>query len=71
MPLRKIADEKPPCGHPEHNPPIHMVLSPGTYEYTCPSCGHKTTFIINGVYHNIKPAATTPAFRYNNPRKIA
>lgn len=50
MPLRKIADEKPPCRHPEHNPPSHIVLSPGTYEHTCPSCGNKLTFHVGGHY---------------------
>ena len=28
--LRKIADVKPPCLSHEHNPPSHLVLSPGT-----------------------------------------
>jgi len=42
--LRKIADEPKPCLHPEHNPPSHIVLSPGTYEYTCPGCGERQTF---------------------------
>jgi hypothetical protein len=27
------------CFHPEHNPPGHIVLKPGLYEYTCPGCG--------------------------------
>ncbi len=50
MPLKKLRDEKPPCMHPEHNPPSHMVLSPGEYEYTCPHCGHKVVFSVGGVY---------------------
>jgi hypothetical protein len=41
MTLRKISDEKPPCRHPEHNPPTRIVLEPGTYEHTCPGCGYK------------------------------
>ena len=32
------------CKHPEHNPPSHIVLDPGNYEYTCPAC-LKTTII--------------------------
>ena len=39
--LKKIADPKP-CVSPEHLPPQHMVLEPGTYEYTCPVCGQVT-----------------------------
>jgi hypothetical protein len=31
-----------PCHHPEHNPPGHIVLPPGRYEYTCPGCGRVT-----------------------------
>lgn len=30
------------CFHPEHNPPGHIVLKPGLYEYTCPGCGRTT-----------------------------
>jgi hypothetical protein len=36
----------PPCCHPEHNPPSHMVLSPGTYEHTCPGCGRVVLFTV-------------------------
>lgn len=51
MPLRKISDPLPlPCNHPEHNPPGMMVLSPGTYEYTCPQCGNKQIFTVPQVY---------------------
>lgn len=42
--LRKIKDAPKPCLHPEHNPPSHIVLEPGTYEHTCPGCGYKTIF---------------------------
>ena len=49
--LRKIADaDRAPCPHPEHNPPMHIVLSPGTYEYTCPGCGQTTTFVVPAVW---------------------
>lgn len=47
--LKKVGDVKPPCMHPEHNPPTHIVLEPGHYEYTCPSCGEKTRFIVSGI----------------------
>ena len=44
--LRKIADAPQPCFHPEHNPPTHIVLEPGLYEYTCPNCGRTSTFTV-------------------------
>ncbi len=44
--LRKIADAPQQCLSPEHNPPSMIHLDPGTYEYVCPSCGHKTTFTV-------------------------
>lgn len=38
--FRKIAEPRENiCQHPNHNPPGHIVLGPGTYEYTCPGCG--------------------------------
>jgi hypothetical protein len=58
MPLRRLPDpeeediygpyKKPPCLSPEHKPPMHMVLEPGRYEWTCPKCGHKTIFVVTG-----------------------
>jgi len=42
--LRKIRDAVPPCAHPEHKPPSHMVLEPGLYEHTCPACNHRIIF---------------------------
>lgn len=36
-----------PCLHPEHNPPMHIVLGPGTYEWACPNCGRKQTVVVN------------------------
>lgn len=50
MPLRKIADIKPPCTHSEHNPPSMIVLSPGVYEHRCPNCGMTCTFTVAGNY---------------------
>jgi len=44
--LRKIKDAEKPCLSPEHNPPTHIVLSAGTYEYTCPSCGKVMVFTV-------------------------
>ncbi len=46
--LRKIRDIKPPCISHEHNPPMHIVLPPGEYEWTCPACGQKIRFIVSG-----------------------
>lgn len=34
------------CQHPEHDPPAMQVFKPGTYEHTCPGCGHKGKFIV-------------------------
>lgn len=45
MPLEKIS-EPDVCLDPEHNPPTHIVLEPGTYKYTCPSCGKVTVFTV-------------------------
>lgn len=47
--LRKIKSlwEKQPCQSTEHNPPSHMYLENGIYEWTCTSCGAKTTFEVN------------------------
>lgn len=43
---RGLPKEKFPCHHPEHNPPTHIVLSPGIYEHTCPACGKTKEVII-------------------------
>jgi hypothetical protein len=47
---RKIADVKPPCMSPSHNPPNMMVYPPGVYEHTCPACGFTQTFTVHGIY---------------------
>lgn len=39
-----------PCMSSEHNPPSMMVLPPGTHTWECPSCGHKTVFVVAGVF---------------------
>ena len=40
------------CSHPEHKPPVHILLKPGEYEYECPSCGYVTRFTVPKiVYH--------------------
>lgn len=46
--LKKIEEFKP-CLSPEHQPPSHIVLSPGKYEYTCPACGEKTVFTVPSI----------------------
>lgn len=50
--LEKIAGSEPkfPCLSPEHNPPNMIVLSPGTYVHTCPSCGKKQTFRVDRTF---------------------
>jgi hypothetical protein len=50
MSLKKIADLKTVCLSPEHNPPTMIVLPPGIYEYTCPSCGAKVVFTVPRIY---------------------
>lgn len=47
--LKRIGEAKQPCISPEHNPPMHIVLPAGIYEYTCPSCGEKQTFEVQEV----------------------
>ena len=45
--LRKVSGPpKPPCRHPEHNPPNMVVLDPGTYIYACPGCLQETVFSV-------------------------
>lgn len=46
--FRKIAEPAKfnHCRHPEHNPPMHISLSPGTYEYCCPKCGNTIQFTV-------------------------
>lgn len=48
--FRKIAEFPMPCLHPEHKPPMHIVLQPGLYEYECPGCGMVTTIRVPVVY---------------------
>lgn len=49
MTIRKISEPPaPPCRHPEHKVPAHIVLSPGTYEHRCPGCGARTRFTVHG-----------------------
>lgn len=52
MPFKKIEDTKILplnfCSHPEHNPPMHIALRPGTYEWICPACGNKQIVVVDG-----------------------
>lgn len=50
MPLKKIRElgKEETCISPEHNPPKHIVLKPGVYEWECPSCGRKIEFVVQG-----------------------
>jgi hypothetical protein len=59
MPLKKIADAPKFCHHPEHNPPSMIVLEPGTYEHTCPSCHAKIVFRVDGVHLNASAGSLT------------
>ena len=54
MPIRKISDDvypilDQPCLSPEHNPPTYVVYEPGTYEWTCPECTHKTIIRVSNI----------------------
>ena len=40
--FEKLDSLSDPCRSPEHRPPSHVVLEPGTYRYTCPVCGDIT-----------------------------
>lgn len=55
MPTRKIADYKPPCRDPDHDPQMHMVLPPGQYEHICRACGRTVTFTVQPVYFGGAP----------------
>jgi hypothetical protein len=46
--FKKIADLPGDCRHPEHEPPKHVVLDNGVYEYTCPGCGARRYITIAG-----------------------
>lgn len=49
MPIRKIADipRVKKCRDPDHEIPNMICLEPGIYEHECPSCGKKTTFVVD------------------------
>ena len=47
--LEKVGDVPQPCLDPEHNPPSNIVLEPGVYRNTCPSCGQSSTFTVPAV----------------------
>ena len=41
------------CRNRLHNPPTHIDLKPGVYEYTCPSCGKVVVFTVPSItYYN-------------------
>jgi hypothetical protein len=46
--LRKIKEpsKEEMCLSSAHNPPSHIVYSPGEYEYICPVCGKVTRFTV-------------------------
>lgn len=44
--LKLVRVAEPPCISYEHDPPMHIVLQPGTYEYTCPACGRIQVFTV-------------------------
>lgn len=44
--LKKIGEVKRACRNPSHNPPMHIVLEDGIYEWTCPGCKQTQTFTV-------------------------
>lgn len=47
MPLRRLRDlPEPYCKSQYHEPPAHLVLEEGVYEYQCPDCKRHTTFTV-------------------------
>jgi hypothetical protein len=66
--LRKIGDSEQVCLSPEHNPPSHIVLEPGTYEYVCPSCGKRIEFIVQGVYFGIGECSLSTSSQFCGSR---
>ena len=49
MPFTKHipTDQTDHCTSREHDPPSHIVLSPGTHTWKCPACGKETTFYVD------------------------
>jgi len=64
MPTRKIKDfsRKAICRHPDHNPPMHVVLEPGIYEHTCSGCGATQVFVVplGPIWQSIKAELQKP-----------
>ena len=47
--FNKIEDQKTdkgPCLSPRHNPPTHICLPPGKYEWVCEDCGTVQVIIV-------------------------
>lgn len=36
--IEDIEDLKQECNSSEHNPPTHIYLQPGLWEWSCPNC---------------------------------
>ena len=53
MSFRKLPDPDPAftlfksCKSPEHKPPSHIVLDPGTWEWKCQTCGEVTIVCVH------------------------
>lgn len=63
MPFKKISEipgwAQKHCKSPEHNPPSHISLPPGVYDYSCPACGKTVRMNIDGVMLSMRPAPFT------------
>lgn len=74
MSLRKLEgqNEVVLCSDPEHYPPRFIDLQPGTYEYTCLSCGEVIVFEVPAGRLSIRAAQkrqTKTLFGYDNPER--
>lgn len=47
--FRKVRDVPTGCRHPEHQPPMHIYLEPGVWEYICPGCGNVMRFTVPAI----------------------
>jgi hypothetical protein len=61
--LRRIADLRLPCQHPEHvvSEVQRQQLPPGVYENVCPACGYRIWFTIGHPYCDTQPTPSRAA----------
>ena len=59
--MKKIAStfSPHPCRHPMHDPPGHIVLSPGVWEHSCPGCEAVTHVMVSGEFLSVPSHPTS------------